>query len=163
MTRFLRHFLLDHFAVRRAFPPLAMAAIKSAIAQGERRHDAELRFVVEASLPLGYLVAGKTARDRAIDAFAQLRVWDTEHNSGVLIYVQLADRRVEIVADRGINAKVGDEPWRAICATMQQAFGARRFEDGAVAGIAAISDLLATHFPAAPGKANELPDEPVAL
>jgi uncharacterized membrane protein len=140
-----------------------MAAIKGAVARGEKRHGGELRFAVEASLPLSCLVAGKSARDRAVDVFAHLRVWDTEHNSGVLIYVLLADRRVEIVADRGINAMVENGVWNSICAKMQQAFGAGRFEDGAVAGIAAISDLLARHFPAGSSNPNELPDEPVVL
>jgi uncharacterized membrane protein len=163
MKRVLRHLFSDQFSVRRAFPAAAMDRITGAIARGEERHDGELRFAVEASLPLSYLLSGKSARDRAIDVFSQLRVWDTEHNSGVLIYVLLADRRVEIVADRGINAKVEDGAWKSICAQMQQAFGARRFEDGAVAGIAAISDLLAQHFPAGSSNPNELPDEPVVL
>jgi uncharacterized membrane protein len=163
MKRVLRHLFSDQFSVRRAFPAAVMTAITGAVARGEERHDSELRFAVEASLPLSYLLSGKSARDRAVDVFAQLRVWDTEHNSGVLIYVLLADRRVEIVADRGINAKVEDGAWTAICAQMQQAFGAGRFGDGAVAGIAAISDLLARHFPAGSSNPNELPDEPVVL
>jgi uncharacterized membrane protein len=163
MKRVLRHLFSDQLSARRAFPAAVMAAIKGAVARGEKRHDGELRFAVEASLPLSYVLSGKSARDRAVDTFAQLRVWDTEHNSGVLIYVLLADRRVEIVADRGINAKVEDGAWNSICAQMQQAFGAGRFEAGAVAGVVAISDLLAQHFPAQSSNPNELPDEPVVL
>ena len=94
-----------------------------------------------------HLWRGQDARSRAVELFGQLRVWDTEHNSGVLIYLLLADRRVEIVADRGIHDKVGAAAWEAICGEMQRAFAAGRFEQGASFGIAAISDLLATHFP----------------
>ena len=98
-----------------------------------------------------------------MELFGQLRVWDTEHNSGVLIYLLLADRRVEIVADRGIHRKVGDSAWEAICGEMQRSFAAGRFEHGVSLGVAAISDLLATHFPRRRDDANELPNEPVVL
>ena len=163
MRRIVRHLLTDHLSARRAFPAQALKAITEATAAGERRHDGELRFVIEASLPLQYLAGKKSARDRALDLFAQLRVWDTERNSGVLIYVLLADRAVEIVADRGINNKVGAGTWDMVCAPMRQAFAERKFEAGAVAGIAAISDLLAEHFPPEAKNPNELPDEPVVL
>ena len=161
--RLLRHLFTDHMAARRAFPAQTLGAIGAAIARDELRHDGELRFVIEASLPLTRILRKQSARARALELFSQLRVWDTEHNSGVLIYVLLADRHVEIVADRGIHARVGDGTWEGICAAMQQAFAAERFEAGAIAGIDAISDLLASHFPRAAGKANELPDEPVVL
>ena len=98
-----------------------------------------------------------------MELFGQLRVWDTEHNSGVLVYLLLADRRVEIIADRGIHDKVGAAAWEAICGEMQRAFAAGRFEQGVSLGIAAIGDLLATHFPRAEGDTNELPNEPVVL
>jgi uncharacterized membrane protein len=161
--RLLRHLLTDHVAARRAFPLGALDAIGAAIARNEQRHDGELRFVIEASMPLTRLLRRQSPRSRALELFSQFRVWDTEHNSGVLIYVLLADRHVEIVADRGIHAKVEDGTWEGVCAAMQQAFAAGRFEQGAIAGIEAISDLLARHFPRAAGKANELPDEPVML
>ena len=161
--RAMRHMLTDQWSVRRAFPPAAMRAIRDRIAEQEKRHGGELRFAVEAALPLPGLWRGQDARSRAVELFGQLRVWDTEHNSGVLIYLLLADKRVEIVADRGIDNKVGATAWEAICGEMQRAFAAGRFEQGVCFGVAAISDLLDTHFPPSDGERNELPDEPVAL
>lgn len=161
--RLLRHLFTDHMAARRAFPATTLQAITAAIARGEARHDGELRFVIEASMPLSHILRRQSARERALELFSQLRVWDTEHNSGVLIHVLLAERHVEIVADRGIHAKVEDGTWDAVCTRMQDAFALGNFEQGAVAGIDAISDLLAAHFPREAGKSNELPDEPVML
>jgi uncharacterized membrane protein len=162
--RIFRHLFTDHVAVKRAFPRQAMQAIRKTITEEERRHAGQLRFAVEASLPLGELLHGVHARRRAVECFGRLHVWDTEHNSGVLVYVLLADRRVEIVADRGIHARVGAAAWEAICGEMQQEFARGQFERGAVIGIRAISDLLAEHFPAAEGaRTNELPDGPVVL
>jgi uncharacterized membrane protein len=161
--RVLRHLITDQWSVRRAFPQAAMRAIRDKIGEQERRHGGELRFAVEASLPLLHLWRGQDARSRAVELFGQLRVWDTEHNSGVLIYLLLADKRVEIVADRGIHSKVGDTAWETICGEMQRAFAAGRFEQGVNSGVAAISDLLAAHFPRRKGGANELPNEPVVL
>jgi len=137
-----------------------MRAIEKAIAEEERRHAGQLRFAVEASLPLGELLRGIDARRRAVDWFSRLRIWDTEHNSGVLIYVLLADRRVEIVADRGIHGKAGNAAWEAICGEMQREFARGEYERGAVVGIRAIGDLLAGHFP---GGGAELPNKPVVL
>jgi uncharacterized membrane protein len=162
--RFIRHLFTDHRSVKRAFPVAAMRAIEKAIAEEERRHAGQLRFAVEASLPLGELLGGVRARARAVECFSRLRVWDTEHNSGVLVYVLLADRRVEIVADRGIHGKVGAAAWEAICGEMQREFARGQFERGAVIGVRAISDLLAAHYPAGEGiRPNELPDKPVVL
>jgi uncharacterized membrane protein len=161
--RHLRHLFTDHTAVRRAFPAPVMSAITDAIADGEKRHDGELRFAIESSLPLPYLWRRRSAHERALEVFSRLGVWDTEHNSGVLIYVLLADRHVEIVADRGIHAKVEDGAWDAIVKQMQDAFSRGQFRDGAVAGVTAISDLLALHFPPGASNPNELPDEPVVL
>jgi uncharacterized membrane protein len=161
--RVLRHLVTDHWSVRRAFSPAAMRAIRDNICEQERRHGGELRFAVEASLPLVHLWRGQDARSRAVELFGQLRVWDTEHNSGVLIYLLLADKRVEIVADRGIHNKVGASAWAAICGDMQRAFAAGRFEQGVSLGVAAISDLLAEHYPRGEGDANELPNEPIVL
>lgn len=139
-----------------------MRAIEKTIAEQERRHAGQLRFAVEASLPLGDLARGVDAHARAIDWFGRLRIWDTEHNSGVLIYLLLADRRVEIVADRGIHGKAGNAAWEAICGEMQREFARGQFERGAVIGVRAIGDLLAGHFPATGGR-NELPNKPVVL
>ena len=126
-------------------------------------HSGQLRFVVESALPMGQVVRGETPRQRALEVFSRLRIWDTEENCGVMIYLLLADRGVEIVADRGIHRKVGDETWQAICRGMEAAFRERRFTDGAVDGIDAINALLAQHFPRAKTGPNELPDQPVML
>lgn len=159
--RWIRHLLLDHLALSRAFPRATLTAIGSAVATQEKRHRGQLRVAIEGGLPLPALLAGRTARARALEQFARLRVWDTEDNAGVLVYLLLADRRVEIVADRGIHARVGDIAWETICGAMQQEFAAGRFEAGALSGLASISDLLAQHFPAKPGEnPNELPDAP---
>ena len=161
--RFGRHLVTDHWSARRAFPPAALKRVEDAIAEGERMHAGQLRFVVESALPMGLLVRGETPRERAIEVFSRLRIWDTEENCGVLIYVLLADRGVEIVADRGIHRRVGDESWQAICRSMETAFRERRFADGAIGGIEAVNDLLAQHFPRTKPGPNELPDQPVVL
>ena len=162
--RWIRHLFLDHLALMRAFPRATLGAIERAITEQEKRHRGELRVAIEGGLPLLAFVAGRTARERALEQFTRLRVWDTEDNAGVLIYLLLADRRVEIVADRGIHACVGDTAWETICGAMQQEFANGRFEAGMLVGLASISDLLAAHFPAnAGGRPNELPDAPVVI
>ncbi len=163
MRRLLRHLITDFWSVKRAFPSPTLRAIEDAIGAGERTHTGELRFVVESSLPFGLLVQGIDARQRAIKLFGELGVWDTEENSGVLIYVLLADRRVEVIADRGIHRRVGEGAWVGICRSMQQAFRRRQFEAGALDGIAAVCALLAEHFPPTLTNANELPNRPVVL
>jgi hypothetical protein len=161
--RFFRHLVTDRWVARSAFPPRTMAAIEAAIGREESRHDGEVRFAVEAALPLGALVAGWSARDRAVEVFSRLRVWDTERNAGVLIYVLLADRRVEIVADRGIHSRVGETAWESICGAMQRAFAEGRFEEGSIVGVRAVSDLIAAHFPPRAENPDELPNRPVLL
>ncbi|MBI3525953.1 MAG: TPM domain-containing protein [Betaproteobacteria bacterium] len=167
-TRILKHLLAPHWLARRAFSPATLQVIEAAVTAAELRHAGELRFVVEAGLPLGDLWRDVTTRERAVEVFSRLRVWDTQHNSGVLIYVQLIDRRVEIVADRGINAKVGQAEWDAICRDMETAFRDKAYLRGAQTAVERIGDLLAVHFPMSssdPNAAtvNELPDRPVLL
>lgn len=161
--RWINHLFLDGLALRRAFPRASLAAVERAIGAQEFRHRGELRFAVEGGLSLPLLFTGSSARERAIEVFGRLRIWDTEDNAGVLIYLLLADRRVEIVADRGIHARVGSAAWDAICGEMQRAFGEGRFEAGVILGIEAISDLLAEHFPPDGENPNELPDTAVVL
>ena len=163
VKRFFRHLVTDRWVARGAFPPRTMAAIEATIEREEARHDGEVRFAVEPSLPFGALLAGSSPRERAIEVFTRLRVWDTEQNAGVLIYVLLADKDVEIVADRGIHARVGETAWEAICGAMQREFAEGRFEAGAIVGVRAISDLLATHFPPRAVNPDELPNRPVIL
>jgi uncharacterized membrane protein len=147
----------------RAFPRAALKRIEDAIGRSEAAHRGELRVAIEAGLDLMPLLRGTTPRQRAHEAFSRLRVWDTEENSGVLIYLQLADRDIEIVCDRGINAKVGPGQWDAICRRMEEAFRARRFEQGVLEGIEEITQLLAKHFPPRRDNPDELPDRPVVL
>jgi uncharacterized membrane protein len=163
LLRTLKHLLLPDQWLRKDFESGALDAIEAAIRGSEIRHDGELRFVIEATLPLGSLLSQQTARERALDLFSALRVWDTEHNSGVLIYVQLLDRRVEIVADRGINARVAPDYWQAVCARMESAFRAGRFAEGALAAVSEVTDELTRHFPAHTANPNELPDRPLML
>ena len=163
LTRIIRHLVLPDWWVRRPLSAAVRAAIERAIADSETSHRGELRFVAETDLPLRALLRGESARERAIEVFSRLGVWDTEENSGVLIYVQLVDRRVEILADRGINARVPQSEWDAICRRLEQAYRRSAFESGTVAAIGEISGLLRRHFPAAATNPNELPDRPLVL
>jgi uncharacterized membrane protein len=163
MERIARHLMATRWMVRRAFPPGVMAAIGKAIRESEIRHRGEIRFAVEGALDIEPLLRGQTARERAIDVFSQLRVWDTEQNNGVLIYLLFADRDVEIVADRGIDAKVGTQEWERICRKMEAAFREADFEGGVTGGILEVTRHLVEHFPAGGGDRNELPDNPLVL
>jgi uncharacterized membrane protein len=163
LRRIFRHLFAPDWLVYRAFPRAALKRIEAAIRQSEAAHRGELRFAVEAGLDLLPVLRGLTPRQRALDVFSRLRAWDTEENSGVLIYVQLLDRDIEIVADRGISAKVGQAQWDAICHRMEEAFRVRRFEAGVLEGITEITTLLRTHFPARRENPDELPDRPVVL
>lgn len=162
--RILRHFFTGHMAVRRVFPETALLAIEKAIQQSEISHRGEIRFAVEAALNTAPLLKDQSGRERAVEVFSQLRVWDTEHNNGVLVYLLLADRDVEIIADRGINVRVRTEEWEEICREMEAAFAVGQFESGMIGGIQAIGRHLQEHFPTETGGGeNELPDRPVIL
>jgi hypothetical protein len=163
LKRAFKHLFAPDWLVYRAFPRTGLKRMETAIRESEALHGGELRIAVEAGLDVLPLLRGVTPRARAREAFSMLRVWDTEENSGVLIYLQLVDRRIEIVADRGISAKVGQAQWDAICHRMEEAFRARRFEAGVLEGIAEITTLLTTHFPARRENPDELPDRPVVL
>jgi len=163
VSRLWRHVLTDRADIDRAFPADALTRIERAIADGETRHGGQVCFAVEAALPPVRLWRRLTPRERALEVFGYLRVWDTERNDGVLVYLLLADRDVEIVADRGIHRAVGNEAWEAICHTMEAQFRDGRFADGAVQGIGAIEALLAQHSPRTPDDTNELSDRPVVL
>ncbi|MDD5762933.1 MAG: TPM domain-containing protein [bacterium] len=161
--RIVRHLLVTRWTVNRDFPKRTLDAIERAIKESESGHHGEIRFVVEGALDIAPLLRGQTARDRAIDVFSHLRIWDTEHNNGVLIYLLLADRDVEIVSDRGVHAKVGSHEWERICRKMEAAFRKGDFQGGVVGGIREVTRHLAEHFPPAGDDRNELPDEPVVL
>jgi uncharacterized membrane protein len=161
--RWLRHLFMPPWAWRRAFPQTTLDAIEAAIQAGETRHGGEIRFAVENSLPGILAWRGMSARERAIEMFSNLRVWDTEHNSGVLVYLLLADHDIEIVADRGIAARVDQAAWEAVAQTMESAFRQGEFERGALAGIAQISDLLAQNFPPSGDNPDELANRPLIV
>ncbi|MFO1317896.1 MAG: TPM domain-containing protein [Burkholderiales bacterium] len=163
ISRMWRHVVTDRGHVHRAFPPEELVRVENAIAEGELRHSGQVCFAIEAALPVARVWHGVSPRERALEVFGLLRVWDTERNDGVLVYVLLADRDVEIVADRGIHACVGREAWQAICARMETLLRAGRYAEGIALGVAEISDLLATHSPRGAGDRNELPDRPVIL
>jgi uncharacterized membrane protein len=152
-------------AAHRLYPAASLQRVAQAIAAGEARHRGEICFAVESALPVWSVLRGVAARDRALEVFAQLRVWDTQANNGVLVYLLLAEHRIEIVADRGLDAMVSAEQWRGVCVLMEERLKAGEAEAAAIAGVAAISDLLAEHFPRASGDAdvNELPDSPRML
>jgi uncharacterized membrane protein len=163
IKRIGRHLLEHHWRVRRIFPPDVLARIEQAIREGEATHGGQVRFVVEGALDGRPLLKNQPARERALDLFSHLRIWDTAHNNGVLIYLLLADRDVEIVADRGIDAHVGAAGWARICRAMEAEFRRGQFERGVIEGIAAVSRELARYFPPHSGSGNELPDQPVMI
>lgn len=129
----------------------------------ERDHSGEIRFALESSLDLRRLMSDRGARARALEIFSRLRVWDTERNNGVLIYVLLADHSIEIVADRGLDGLIGAAEWQDVCRCMQTEFNAGQFEAGALAGVRRVSSLIARHYPPVPNDRNELPDAPLLV
>jgi uncharacterized membrane protein len=161
LRRLARHVFLPRRALRRAFDTAALAAIEQAITDTEKTHGGEIRVALEASLDPAELFSDLTPRQRALQAFAQLGVWDTELNNGVLIYVLWADHDVEIVADRGFNGRVSAQQWSDVCHRMEQLFSQGAAADAVVAGIRATGQLIARHYPVA--DRNELPDRPVLL
>ena len=163
VKRLFRHLLLPPWLMRRVFSAAVMQRIEDAVKQSERGHRGELRVAVEAALHPVPLLRGQSPRRRAEEVFAQLGVWDTAENSGVLLYINWADRDIEIVADRGISARVTQAQWEAICRVIEQAFRAGRFEAGVMEGIRQITVLLAQHFPAAGDNPDELGNRPALL
>ncbi|MCA1383573.1 MULTISPECIES: TPM domain-containing protein [Bradyrhizobium] len=163
IKRIARHLVQHHWRAKQIFPQAVLDRIEQAIKRGEATHSGQVRFVVEGALDGGPLFRNQPARERALDVFSHLRVWDTAHNNGVLIYLLLADRDVEIIADRGIDAKVGAEGWETICRAIEAEFRSGRFERGVISGIEAVSREMAKHFPKQGPHANELPDAPVVM
>mgnify|MGYP003388593880 CR=1 FL=1 len=163
IQRIVKHLLVTGGQVGRAFPRSTLNKIEAAIKASETSHAGEVRFAVEGGLDGVPLFKGQSARERAIELFSHLRVWDTQDNTGVLIYLLLADRAVEIVADRGIHAKVDAQEWSKVCRQMEAAFRQSNFEGGVVAGVQAVTQHLKQHFPSDSLDRNELPDRPVVL
>jgi uncharacterized membrane protein len=163
IKRIGKHLVEHRWRLRRVFPQAVLDRIERAIKAGETTHTGQLRFVVEGALDGAPLVRDQPARERALDVFSHLRIWDTAHNNGVLIYLLLADRDVEIVADRGINSLVGAQRWADICSDMEADFKRGHFEAGVIKGIEAVSRELAKFFPPHGPHRNELPDKPVVI
>jgi uncharacterized membrane protein len=162
LMRILRHRWLDETDAQRALGEAGLQRLEERVRNAERLHRGEIRVCVEAGLPLSYLWRDAAPRERAITMFGKLRVWDTEHNSGVLIYLLLAEHAIEIVADRGLNQHVSEATWAALTQRMSAAFKAGRFEEGLVEAIDAVDSLLRQHFALvdAAENPNELPDRP---
>jgi uncharacterized membrane protein len=163
LARTLKHLLMPAWLAHRAFRPADLAAIKAAVAASADSHRGELCIVVEGPLSIRRLLAGQAIPARARELFGQLGVWDTRENCGVLIYVQLVDKRAEIVADRGIAAKLGQTEWDVVCRDMETAFKAGAYRRGVFDAIERVTRLLALHFPARGKRAGELPDRIVLL
>jgi len=167
LGRLLRHAAATHWRTRMQFPAATLDAIEESIKRTEAAHGGEIRFAIETSLSPLHILNDLTPRSRALDVFSHLRVWDTAANNGVLIYVQMADRNVEIVADRGLSGRISQAEWEAVCRLMEVHFRAGRFQAGSVAGVEAVGNLLARHFPPdvarLPDPHNQLPDRPTLL
>lgn len=162
IRRIIRHLMTTRWRVRRAFPSASLDAIATVIKNSEAVHGGEIFFVVEGALENGPLFARQSARERAIDVFSRLRVWDTEHNNGVLVYLLLADHDIEIIADRGIAKRVEQQVWQTICAKMECALGQESYTEAVLEGIHAITEHLVEHFPQR-DKPNQLPNQPILL
>lgn len=164
LTRLLRHRWADG-RLRRVLTPEVLQRLGQRVAASERRHTGQIRICAEGGLPLSYLWRGASARERAITQFGKLRVWDTEHNNGVLIYLLLAEHAIEIVADRGLAQRVPEATWHPLVQRLGQALRAGQYEDGLTEVLAEVSALLVAHFPASDNapSSNELPDAPVLL
>ena len=161
--RVIPHLLLPRVVLQRRFPAATLKAIGAAIGASEKQHRAEIRFAIEVALDVRALWRVRTVRDRALEVFAELGVWSTAERNGVLIYVLLAERQVEIVADQGLTGRVSDQEWRDVCTLIEREFAASRWRDGALHGIEAATALLAREFPASGANRNEQPDRPIVL
>jgi uncharacterized membrane protein len=163
LTRLLRHLFATVTRTRVLFSPTVLAQIESAIGETEAQHSGEIRFVVETALPLLAVWHRVTPRARALQLFAHLHIWDTHANNGVLIYVLRADRAVEIVADRGISARVSEAEWQAVCREVEQNYRAGNYALGSSVAVAGVARLLGEHFPPGGSGSNELPNQPILL
>ena len=161
--RFWRHLTTTRAAGQRAFPKEALAEIQQAIARGEDLHRAEVRLIIEPSLPLSDVLDGQHPRARARALFSEYRLWDTEENSGVLIYLDLADHQVEIVADRGVGRLVQASEWQEICDTLTRELHRGAYREGAIAALEKLNALLHLKLPTNGQRENQLSDKPIIL
>jgi uncharacterized membrane protein len=166
-ARIFRHLTTGQSSGKKAFPLETLQAIQTTIAEGEALHRAEVRLIVEPSLDLNAAWTGMTSRERAGELFTEYRIWDTEENCGVLIYINLADHQVEIIADRGIARCVPSSGWQAVCRTMTSGFAQQIYHDSTIAGLKQLNALLREHFPDSASQQNDqnnqLPNQPILL
>lgn len=163
LARMCQHLSMTPGRVRKKFPRATLDAIEQEIKTSETTHGGEICFVVEGALDAAALYVGQSPRERAIEVFSLLRLWDTDHRNAVLIYVLLADRAVEVIADRGVQSRVSNAEWESVCLAMQMAFSQGLYRAGVIDGIRAVTHHLTTHFPVVAGTTKELPDKPVVL
>jgi uncharacterized membrane protein len=163
IKRILRNIFTTEFALWRRFPKQALADIERLIKASERTHSGQIRFAVEGWLPVHRIIRGLSVRERAVEIFTRLRVWDTERNNGALLYVLLSERRIEVIVDRGIAATVHPHTLAGVCRTVETEFKKERYPEGVRSGIDALTELLRKHFPPRPGAGNELSDKTVVL
>ncbi|MCV2368091.1 TPM domain-containing protein [Roseateles oligotrophus] len=165
LSRIFKHRWTDQTDLARALPATSIAGLEASIRASESRHSGQICVCVEAGLPMSYLSKRLSARQRAVTLFGKLRTWDTEANNGVLIYLLLADHAIEIVADRGLNARVSEAQWAGIVEALRSHLSKGQFEQGLKAAIDAVDALLRAEFPLAAGQKNpnELPDAVVIL
>ncbi|SDP70312.1 TLP18.3, Psb32 and MOLO-1 founding protein of phosphatase [Rhodoferax sp. OV413] len=163
VLRILQHSSLGAADVRRAVPPALLERLGQRVSASEQRHTGEIRIYVEAGLPLSYLWRDAAARERAVMLFGKLRVWDTEHNNGVLIYLLLAERSIELVADRGLNQRISAPEWQAMVKHLGTALQASHYEEGLTQALEEVSAALVQYFPLQAGqlRSNELPNLPL--
>ena len=163
VQRLWRHLVTTKHATRKVFPATALQAIQTEIAAGEVTHRAEVRVIIEAALPLVFVMQGGSARRRAVELFTHYRVWDTEENCGLLLYINLADHKVEIIADRGVDRAVGKKDWQAVCQTVTAGFAAGEYHDSVPAALKQLNLLLTRHYPQIGPQRNQLSDKPEML
>lgn len=162
-SRLWRHVSTTTAAGRRAFPEETLKAIEEAITEGETRHRAEVHMIVEPALDVSALLGGMSSRERARELFSDYRVWDTEENCGVLVYVNLADHKVEIVADRGVGKIIPSSEWEAVCRLMTRGFAQGEYHSSVIKALSRLNDLLEQHYPDDGSRHNQLPNRPVML
>lgn len=163
LGRLIRHLVSSLRPARRLLNAAARAQIQDEIAVAERTHAGEIRVAIEASLTLPQLWRGLAPRARALEVFAALGIWDTARNNGVLVYVLLADRAIEIVADRGIAECVPAAEWEALCTEVSERFRQGELASGCCVAVRSVAQRMARFFPSPGGDGNELPNQPVLL
>lgn len=163
LKRLFKHLFTTTAAGRRVFPEDALKAIEETIAEGETRHRAEVHMIVEPALDAQAVLNGMSSRERARELFSDYRVWDTEENCGVLVYINLADHKVEIVADRGVGREIPAGEWEVICRTMTQGFARGEYRESVIGALRRLNSLLEQHYPDDGSAHNQLPNRPVML